>query len=93
MSDYPSEDDLRRIESWDVSDCAGLWGFLLLVWHWPEMATVEGGMWRMATGGWSGNEDIVGAMHGNTMFWTMCWQRSERGGLHWFKPYRPEARP
>ncbi len=26
-----------------------------------------------------------------TAFWMMCWQRSERGGLHWFKPWQPKS--
>lgn len=33
------------------------------------------------TGGWSSNEMIQRAMEKNTMFMTMCWHSSYRGGL------------
>jgi len=40
----------------------------------------------MATGGWSGNEDIIQAMRENkSWFWMMSWHRSERGGAFWFR--------
>lgn len=85
---YPSDEELERIEKWPIEDVEGLREFVFSIWNWPEFATVEGGMWRLATGGWSGNEEIITALHQNHTFWVMCWQRSERGGLHWFKPWR-----
>lgn len=42
--------------------------------------------WRalaLAAAGWSGNEDIVGALDG-TLFWARYWAASGRGGLHLF---------
>jgi len=92
MSDYPTDSDLERVKAWDANDCHGLFLFIRSVWHWPDFATMEGGMLRLATGGWSGNEDIIGAMHDNTIVWLMCWQSSHRGGLHWFKDWK-EPRP
>ena len=85
--DYPTEEELERIRTWKPTDCEGLWDLIRSIWHWAPLADVEGGMWRLATGGWSGNEDIVQAMNDNRVFWGLCWQRSERGGLHWFKPW------
>lgn len=38
----------------------------------------------IATGGWSGNEEIISALHDNLLFWGICWQKSERGGAYWF---------
>lgn len=87
---YPSEEELERVRSWSVDDVEGLFEFVREIWNWPEMASMEGGMLRLATGGWSGNEDIVEAMRGNWRFWVMCWQSSHRGGLHWFKDWRVE---
>ena len=85
---YPTEEELARICAWPWNDVEGLRLYVFGLWNWPEFgASVEGGMWRLATGGWSGNEDIIAALQDNHMFWALCWQRSERGGLHWFKPY------
>ena len=43
-------------------------------------------VWLMEyhTGGWSGNEQIVGAMQ-KTYFWVFYWQLSRRGGHYWFE--------
>lgn len=38
----------------------------------------------LITGGWSGNESIIGALE-HTMFWFVGWQTSTRGGLHEFE--------
>jgi hypothetical protein len=40
---------------------------------------------RLATGGWSGNEAVLGALQHNRVVWLMAWQLSARGGLHIFK--------
>jgi len=86
--DYPTEEELSAISRWPIADLDGLWNEIARLWRWPDFGlSQERGLWRLATGGWSGNEDIIAALASNLMFWTMCWQRSERGGLHWFKPY------
>lgn len=35
-----------------------------------------------ATVGWSGCESVIAAIRNHTLFHTLFWQRSERGGLH-----------
>lgn len=54
-----------------------------------ENITYTGGLEQkytvyMATGGWSGNEDIINAMSKN-IFWALYWQESKRGGGYTFK--------
>lgn len=49
-----------------------------------EYRSVDG-VWEIATGGWSGNEDIIGALKENTLFWLICWNLSKRGGYYEFK--------
>jgi hypothetical protein len=42
---------------------------------------------RLATGGWSGNEDIVCSLQdtNENMFWACFWEKSKRGGLYIFR--------
>ena len=40
--------------------------------------------WVAATGGWSGNEDVISALHRNTGFWLSCWRVSVAGGYYEF---------
>ncbi len=91
---YPSPATLQHIRSWPAEDPRGLVQYLCEAW-WPGFGRKgqdgpyyrfawRGGYLRLATGGWSGNEDIVEALS-KSMFWVMRWRRSERGGLHIFK--------
>ncbi len=41
--------------------------------------------WDVATGGWSGNEDIIMALQENYVVWGITWQLSERGGRYVFE--------
>lgn len=88
---YPTEEELKMIEEWDYKDCDGLAQFVVNLWEYDSVKYEEwendefGDPYRMlwlATGGWSGNEDIIGALHRNRMFNMLCWQSSHRGGLH-----------
>lgn len=38
--------------------------------------------WEIATGGWSGCEDVIGALKQNHLFWAVCWRLSKRGGYY-----------
>ena len=39
---------------------------------------------RLHTLGWSGNEEIIGALKENMMFWQLTWEESKRGGHYKF---------
>lgn len=91
---YPSEDDLVRIREWKVdqpSDARALLEFVRSIWHptYGSWATRDAGQGQvqhiLVTGGWSGCEDIIRALDQNVMFTVLCWQRSERGGLHEYR--------
>ena len=86
MSDsrYPSEIELKTIEEWDYHDFLGLAKFVVSIWNWGEdyarLGELTKDEWgseyyqlELITGGWSGNEDIVGALHRNQMFRMVCW--------------------
>ena len=94
---YPTNATLKKIAKWKmVQDdptitvscppAKSLVYFIEECWHWETYCTFdeEKGTLELHTGGWSGNEDIVGALQKNFIFWSMYWQRSERGGHYYF---------
>ena len=94
---YPNEALLDRIRTWPMA--AGWDNLLQLVrdsWDYPDAFSIKhtqrGVCWaECATGGWSGNEELIGALRQNLMFWACCWESSSRGGGHTFKtPERTE---
>lgn len=91
MGNYPHEVDLRKIERWPLakdkpaSETVREWfGYIRTRWQYDAW-TERGGRLRVATYGWSGNEDIIASMSKNFLLWSMTWESSHRGGLHIFK--------
>ncbi|TNC79256.1 MAG: hypothetical protein C9356_20200 [Oleiphilus sp.] len=92
---YPLESALEKIRVWPVEDLKGLISYLESLWYQGWGFTHHGNRLLLATGGWSGNEDIVGALQGNHLFWSLCWVSSRRGGYFEFdfsKLIKPEER-
>ncbi len=94
---YPTDKDLDFIKNWDIKDISGLIEFLESIWWMADWGFKQlGNKLELHTGGWSGNESIIGALQ-QTMFWMMTWQKSERGGHYWFEwgkqaPTSPQAK-
>jgi hypothetical protein len=95
--DYPSEKTLKRIkkakprEALELAQRAWHWdGWATRELRPDELAMVRRhyeddpmpDYYRFATGGWSGNEDIIEALDRNFLVLGMCWVLSARGGLH-----------
>ena len=84
--EYPSEADIKAIEEFKGKplDLASL---VCTTWKYEDYAKMthrNGKTYlRLATGGWSGNEEVIYALQG-TMFWAVYWHRSTRGGLYEF---------
>jgi hypothetical protein len=84
---YPTERTLRRIKQWDfnVYDNSEFINYL------KEAVSAYGRLWeedgllKVATGGWSGNEDVISALKQNYMFWARFWESTHRGGLYCFR--------
>ena len=88
---YPTVATLREIREWEIegnADIRALLDYCREAWWHQEsfgvprhVKIVDRETWISAsTGGWSGNEAIIEALQGNTMFWNICWLRSDRGG-------------
>ena len=91
---YPTDETLDTIRTWPFGDFTGLMRFCAKAWSdygWfephkvrfddPLESTVT---WACATGGWSGNESIIGALQDNFGFWMACWSCHARGGYYEF---------
>jgi len=82
---YPTEATLRAIKKWPRQDFWGLAQFVCEAWYYPDYIKRKGRKLQLCTGGWSGNEDIIRALMKHFIFWSVCWQKSERGGAYWFE--------
>lgn len=88
---YPTKEELKIIRKWDVTrkSPVELLQFIQGICEYGENSMrIKGKKIILAefhTFGWSGNEDIIGALQDNYLFWVMCWQKSERGGHYWFR--------
>lgn len=76
-------DPLSRDPKEMMSFIRSLWEFA--EWGWREEEFDDLGRpsirYSLSTGGWSGNESIIGAMRENrNFFWTLYWEQSRRGG-------------
>jgi hypothetical protein len=95
---YPTEATLKALREWPLSDANSALDFIAAAWHWPEWGVShelieaadkllrpepEDRFLRLATGGWSGNEDLLAAFQENINY-TLTWCLSARGGLHIF---------
>ena len=83
---YPTEDELHRIRTWDVipdgerERCLDWIGETC--WHFGERGWKkdEHKVYRVSTGGWSGNEDVIYAMKQNVLLWSLSFYNHRRGG-------------
>jgi hypothetical protein len=101
---YPTDDTLAAIEAWKPEQGVAAWlDFAAACWHWPEFvsrelrpeealivqAEADNRYLRLATGGWSGNESVIGAMRANRLLSAFTWRLTACGGLHIYR--YPEA--
>ena len=96
---YPDEASLKQIQEWDILK-QGTQGLLDLVYentNWADRQIERSGKkvirYVYNTGGWSGNEDVIGALQQNLLFFAFFWQKSTRGGHYYFKIEHPEWYP
>lgn len=83
-----SEIDLDAIRKWDESDFAGLMEYIEQFWRYADCGywELKDNHYFISTAGWSDNEEIIGAMMDNQIWWFMYWRASIRGGHYEFAP-------
>lgn len=78
----PEEHELERIRNWDPRDWRAMLEYVRELWRYTS-AWDEGDYYlSLRTSGWRGNEMLVEALQGNTVFWAVAWESSQRGGHH-----------
>ena len=88
--EYPDDKELDKIKNWQ-GESLELMEYIKPMWkyfdcgYWIENKKTPIYHYELSTGGWSGNEDIIGAMMENTLFWIKNWYQSRRGGHYIFK--------
>lgn len=83
----PSESDFEIIRSWDARDIQGLMEYVQNIWRYADCGyfrKYSTGIYRLSTGGWSDNEEIIRNLQANQMWWIMNWRSSLRGGHYTF---------
>jgi hypothetical protein len=95
---YPTDEELAKIEEWDFSSGFDKWFEFIRTcwwmpdWGWSEYPDEEDPnypgrkhtRYEISTGGWSGNEDIIGAMRANFVCWGQTWRVHRVGGHYTF---------
>lgn len=83
---YPSEEELKVIETWNPQDFHGMMQYVYELWKYNDCGywSQESGQYSISTGGWSGNESIIWAMQSNWIWWMLYWESSKRGGHYTF---------
>lgn len=94
---YPTEAAQEIIRLWHWSDPRGWFVFINDLWEFRLSAWSEGTqpserdknewvyLYKISTGGWSGNESLIRAMQSNDMLWHTSWVQSRRGGHYIFE--------
>jgi len=81
---YPIEEDVEALRAWsgpveEVSAVLDAVGEYLEACGFGSFEKM-GDYWRFATGGWSGCEEVIGAIP--PLVEAIAWRSSHRGGLH-----------
>ena len=93
--EYPTDLALEAIQNFQYQDGVHEWFRLIkATWHnadwgWFEKEDTDDfdnpvKIYRISTGGWSGNEEIIHYMQKNYILWTSSWYESRRGGHYTF---------
>ena len=87
IDSYSETDELDLIRNWDRG-----WEYLFEYikdrWRYADCGyweEPEPRVYKISTGGWSWNEEVIDAMKQHRIFWLICWYSSKRGGHYEFR--------
>jgi hypothetical protein len=85
---YPTDEEGKAIAAWPADDPTGFFAAVRAAWwaaDWGWTETRHDGevTLHVSTGGWSGNEELIGIMRRHDL-WPMTWQATRRGGHYTF---------
>ena len=83
---YPTKETLQVIEKWDDYTEQGrmeLLRFIQKAWYYPDWVAEKDGLFVFATGGWSGNEELISAFRENVL-WHILRKIEIDGGFYVF---------
>lgn len=95
--EYPTDEDLGLISNWTIKDITGWFDYIQSLWALTKWKIEEATdditerpvtRYTITTGGWSGNEELIGAMQRNWLMWSVTWVQSNRGGHYIFQDPR-----
>lgn len=100
MKDYPTSSELKKIRNWDILTSKKLMALLdYLKERWEnadcgffELTGKNVLRLRLSRAGSSSNSELIEALKKN-LFWFCFWQKSLRGGHHFFKINLKESYP
>lgn len=95
---YPTEEELETIRGWTIQTYEDIHNWFDFIqscwwhadWGWKEEDDVDCHFhkpikrYKISTGGWSGNEEIIDVMSTNAI-WQITWVQSRRGGHFMFE--------
>jgi len=87
---YPTSHELKLIREWPMKgrqDALDLIEYVRERWKYADYGgfSFDGSLLNLSTAGWSGNEDVIGALSDNAAFWLFHWGSSRRGGHYVFE--------
>jgi len=92
---YPNDLALDAIKNWKWDATDKLFEFMRELWkwaddgYWSQEDDGEKLIYKISTGGWSGNESLIDALEQNLTVWSFTWVQSRRGGHYIFElPYK-----
>ena len=87
IESYSGEHELDLIRNWDRG-WEHLFAYIKDRWRYADCGfweEPEPRVYRISTGGWAWNEEIVDALKQHRVFWLICWYSSKRGGHYEFR--------